>query len=1067
MIFGRTIEFRIKAALAASCILLSLSGALLAQTAVPVGGGSYASSIPPTNQFSGGYYSMTAQQVVTNYLNLKMDPALTNRPIPSNRWWTDLLVGDRSYQPTNGGPRILQQDAFGGSLWAYPAVVNPEPTGLKLYFPNSWTAQSNTNQPQGNFNQGPALEVTASVPIPLTANETLIANFEGTNYPAGWTTTGTAFGTGPIVGGTWPGQSPAVKGFIGNACVNTYRGSDSPQGTLTSPEFTVQQPYIHLLAGGGNTTNTAVRLVVNSNVVAYAYGRQSGTLYWNTWDVSAYIGQAARIQVVDLSSGGWGFILCDFIVASDDAMATNRYTDVFSPIQATVTDWSDWAVAWTQPDAQGRSMETTLARGVPFVWTVNHNLNPRIKVGVSTNLYDAAGAVISRTNGSTFAATMLAFEAQNRWWGIYAPSNTAFRTDGDYLEAQLSGASNYLVYATLPSRTNLAAFAEYAYARVTGTEFSWSHERAAGDIVTSWRLTTSPLQGDGTNTLQGWLPHAWRTTQRDFGFLPWTYLTPRGLVKVAAGTQFEIRFPFRGIVPVLPAPTPSGLTNDFDLARMTRYVTNFARSHPTQIGDSYGAGKEFAIAAQHMTFARQLGLTNTVTQLRTNLVKLLTNWFTYTPGERNYYFARYDNWRALIGFPPGYGSEAFNDNHFHYGYFTLASGLVALEDTNFLASFGAMARLVAKEYANWDRSDTDFPFLRTFDAWEGHSWAGGFGASGGNNQESSSEAMNSWVGLFMLGTALKDDTMVSAGAMGYAIESAAVNEYWQDWKHENFPAGYGKNSAGIVWSGNVSYATYFSGDPAWIYGIQWVPANHWNNYLSRDRIFAAGQLSNMWNDRVVASASGLNGFHLTDANQAVALGGYLGNYVLGFQTTFDSEGVASLFDAAYATNAAIATDTVYAGVTYYLCHAQRVLGAQDLESWTTIPTSQVYLNPRTGQLKAVIYNPNPTNQPVSVFRRGSLVTNTNVPPRTTSTLALGSLRAQLHVPPDWQMDAPSGFAVQVEGFPNTPYLLECATNLVNWTGAGTIVTGSNGLLRVVIPWDNSGRGRFFRANEVE
>ena len=58
------------------------------------------------------------------------------------------------------------------------------------------------------------------------------------------------------------------------------------------------------------------RRAVTEIVVAFAFGRQSGTLYWNTWDVSAWIGQTARIQIVDLSSGGWGFILCDFIVAN-------------------------------------------------------------------------------------------------------------------------------------------------------------------------------------------------------------------------------------------------------------------------------------------------------------------------------------------------------------------------------------------------------------------------------------------------------------------------------------------------------------------------------------------------------------------------------------------------------------------------------------------------------------------------------------------------------------------------------------------------------------------------------
>jgi len=63
MMFHLKIDFSVRAALVACCIGLGLSGALFAQTAVPVGGGSYASSIPPTNQFSGGYYSMTAEQV--------------------------------------------------------------------------------------------------------------------------------------------------------------------------------------------------------------------------------------------------------------------------------------------------------------------------------------------------------------------------------------------------------------------------------------------------------------------------------------------------------------------------------------------------------------------------------------------------------------------------------------------------------------------------------------------------------------------------------------------------------------------------------------------------------------------------------------------------------------------------------------------------------------------------------------------------------------------------------------------------------------------------------------------
>ncbi len=273
---------------------------------------------------------MTPQQVVTQFALLHLDPSQTNRPIPSNQWWTDLLVGDRSYQAPGNTARTIVQDAYGGQLWTYPTMVDPEAFGFNLYYPNVWQPRGESNTPRGSFNAGPALRISGAVALSLGSNDLVITDFEGTSYPAGWTATGTAFGTGPIPGGSWAGQSPAVQGFIGNACVNTFRGSDAPQGTLTSPNFILERNFLHLLAGGGNSTNTEVRLIVSNSVVRVASGRQNGTLYWNTWEVSAWLGQTAQIQVVDLSSGGWGFILCDFIVASSDGSdPAARYATTF------------------------------------------------------------------------------------------------------------------------------------------------------------------------------------------------------------------------------------------------------------------------------------------------------------------------------------------------------------------------------------------------------------------------------------------------------------------------------------------------------------------------------------------------------------------------------------------------------------------------------------------------------------------------------------------------------------------------------------------------------------------
>lgn len=50
--------------------------------------------------------------------------------------------------------------------------------------------------------------------------------------------------------GSLPGQNP-VSGFLGGGLVNGFNDGDWPVGTMESPEFTVTEPFINLLVGGG------------------------------------------------------------------------------------------------------------------------------------------------------------------------------------------------------------------------------------------------------------------------------------------------------------------------------------------------------------------------------------------------------------------------------------------------------------------------------------------------------------------------------------------------------------------------------------------------------------------------------------------------------------------------------------------------------------------------------------------------------------------------------------------------------------------------------------------------
>jgi endoglucanase Acf2 len=283
-----------------------------------------------------------------------------------------------------------------------------------------------------------------------------------------------------------------------------------------------------------------------------------------------------------------------------------------------------------------------------------------------------------------------------------------------------------------------------------------------------------------------------------------------------------------------------------------------------------------------------------------------------------------------------------------------------------------MVRLVAKEYANWEREDKNFPFLRTFDVWEGHSWAGGFSGGTGNNQESSSEAMQSWSGLFLLGQALGDKEMTATGAMGYAMESRATMEYWFNVHGDNWPPSYPHKVVGMAWSGGNLYGTYFSGDPAWIWGIQWLPMSPALAYLVEDPAFAKRSFGEMWEARKAKEGN-------VDLNK---IGPALGNVLLGQAAQVNPDWTAQQMDELWAANSAVAHDNDTPGLTYYLAHTNRTLGAIAWDYHLSLPLSRVYFNPSTKVTTYIAFNPTDTMQTAQVFQSGRPIGTLRVPPRT-------------------------------------------------------------------------------------
>ncbi|HEY3556110.1 MAG TPA: GH32 C-terminal domain-containing protein [Kribbella sp.] len=185
----------------------------------------------------------------------------------------------------------------------------------------------------------------------------VFADFSGPTYGEGWTATGSFANSGP--------SPSSLPNQLGAQVLDTFTpDGDAGTGTITSPVFTVDHPYIDLqVAGGdhpwGQPNPTAVNLLVDGKVVATATGPNAPDLTWNNWDVSRFQGKQAQIQVVDDNTGaaGWGHLMVgDILFADGPAKPWDVETGVNLVVDGKVvrsaTGANSEAMDWTSWDLQ-------------------------------------------------------------------------------------------------------------------------------------------------------------------------------------------------------------------------------------------------------------------------------------------------------------------------------------------------------------------------------------------------------------------------------------------------------------------------------------------------------------------------------------------------------------------------------------------------------------------------------------------------------------------------------------------------------------------------------------------
>lgn len=134
---------------------------------------------------------------------------------------------------------------------------------------------------------------------------------------ARWTHTGDAFLPGPIRDSATL-KRLEIDGASEAPVLSSEQAGDEPRGTITSPQFTIDRRYVAFrIAGGNYERHTCLNLLVDGTIVRSATGWRSDRLTPDSWDVSAWAGKQAQIQVVDQTGGDWGHINVSHLVQTD------------------------------------------------------------------------------------------------------------------------------------------------------------------------------------------------------------------------------------------------------------------------------------------------------------------------------------------------------------------------------------------------------------------------------------------------------------------------------------------------------------------------------------------------------------------------------------------------------------------------------------------------------------------------------------------------------------------------------------------------------------------------------
>lgn len=655
-----------------------------------------------------------------------------------------------------------------------------------------------------------------------------------------------------------------------------------------------------------------------------------------------------------------------------------------------VISYGDYHVTAGLYDDDHMAMKSTFVKGSPYVFTEYGDTRTVFITSSSiTSIFDGNGNEILTQNLSTIKADHIGIQItdddnknrtknSNSYYCLTVPENTTFKKLGSYIRITFPSSNGYMSIGSMNNKSQIETFYRHGYAFPEDTSVTYNYDENRAVVDSYYTVKTKLMRGGFANeTIQCMLPHQWKNSTNDNSAFT-TYTSVRGDLKAVTTNQFSTSATFAGLLPTFATPGNS----EFNSEELILYLNQLddATKNLTPAADAYWEGKNLHPLGMGVLMADQIGETEMRDTFLARIKKILINWFTYDGEGDVSYFIYNENWGTLYYLNSEFGANsAICDHHFTYGYFMFAATVLATYDEEFYNDYKDMIELMIRDYANPSDTDSEYCRFRSYDLYSGHSWAGGYADNdSGNNQESASESLFSWVSMYLWGVLTENDTYRDAAVFGFTNEMEAVKQYWFDYDKDNWIDAWPYEVVGQVYGGINFYGTFFGGQPLYVYGIQWLPISEYLTYYGMNQARAAEIYSALERDTNVAMDKAVKSAQNEGKSQDEI------NQMLNTYPQPDTGWQHITWPFLSQTNPALALDKFLANDTkvqktdtantYWFINAMMELGVKTTDIVATGDVSAtVYYNKNTNKYTANVWNPTNKTKVVTFKANGNTV----------------------------------------------------------------------------------------------